>query len=198
MAAYQVSTLLLSLVSHWLTHCRRLELQCQCMDSDDARDIDFSLETKPAKDEDILCAAFDSPLLQDMLLSMPRLASLTLWSVNPHNYGHGLSWRRLNAFLSLPHLQTVTFLRFYVSPRLPNGQQPQFGRLAPLSSFTYDLHEHRRPMRLPAEEQSLAHLMHAVHSSLSSICLPAEPAPIQTISVLHWPQLRELRMYGER
>ncbi|PIL28338.1 hypothetical protein GSI_09489 [Ganoderma sinense ZZ0214-1] len=70
--------------------------------------------------------------------------------------------------------------------------------IAPLATFHYTLPHYRQPWSFPSEAATLDLLIRKLHTSLESLMLPVEPAPIQTISSLHWPRLRKLTLRGER
>ena len=197
-----ISTLVLACNLAVLMCHRSFMLQCYCSDSDGRYEIDYSMEVDkilPAEPRDVLCPAFDHPLLQDALSNMPRLTTLRLAPAFAHNYGHGLSWRTMKTLLSLPHLQAVTLHSFHVTPQLIDGERPQFNHLSPFTTFNYYQSFYRRLRKLPSEQEGLQSLMHAAHTaSLEVLRLPAETAPVEAISMLPWPRLRELQLYGAR
>ncbi|KAI0750239.1 hypothetical protein C8Q80DRAFT_679354 [Daedaleopsis nitida] len=127
---------------------------------------------------------------------MPGLTRLRLQTGNFLKHGHGVSWRRINFFLSLPGLREFQLVGLCVCPSLPD--RPRVKSLAPVASLQYNLRNHRSPWKLPDEDHALGLLMGALHNTLQSLILPAEQTPVLALSRLHWPRLRELKIFGER
>ncbi|KAI0755197.1 hypothetical protein C8Q80DRAFT_1266684 [Daedaleopsis nitida] len=181
-------------------YVRSLQLVCYCIDSDQTRYVDFDVAQHPGEEDDIVCVAYRHPLVEEALRGMPYLSELSMAARGVHNHGHGISSRLVSVVLSLPQLTLLDLFRVYCSPKLPEGESehPQYPTSTSLTVFKYRLLEDRRPWRLPGEEKSLDLLVRAACGSLERLSLPAEPAPILTISLLQWPRLRVLRLYGER
>ncbi|KAM5544865.1 hypothetical protein V8D89_001763 [Ganoderma adspersum] len=57
---------------------------------------------------------------------------------------------------------------------------------------------YRQPLSFSSELATLDFLIRHVHTSLETLVLPAECAPIHTMSSLHWPLIREFTLRGER
>lgn len=147
-----------------------------------------------------MCPAYRHPIIEEALRGMPYLSNLSLCMRGVHNHGHGVSSHLVSVALSLPQLRSMDLWQIYCSPKLPEGEleHPCYPTSTSLSAFKYTLYPDRRPWKLPDEEKSLDLLVRAVCGSLERLSLPTEPAPILTISLLQWPRLRVLRLYGER
>ncbi|KAI0750244.1 hypothetical protein C8Q80DRAFT_679416 [Daedaleopsis nitida] len=168
-------------------YVRRMSLWCLCRNP---------VDSLSATDEVALCPAINHRLVKEALRNMPCLTRLRLQMGNLLKHGHGVSWRRINLFLSLPTLREFELVDLCVCSNLPDS--PRVKTLAPVSSFQYNLYDNRSPWKLPAEDQALGLLLSALHNTLQSLMLPAESTPVLTLSHLHWPRLRELRIFGER
>ncbi|KAI0750238.1 hypothetical protein C8Q80DRAFT_1101356, partial [Daedaleopsis nitida] len=181
-------------------HVRSLQLVCCCIDSDQTHYADFDVAERPGQERDIVCAAYRHPLIEEALRGMPHLSTLSLSACRVHNHGHGISSHFVSVALSLPQLRVLDVTKLYCSPKLPEGdsEHPHYAASPSLSAFKYELNPNRRPWRLPEEEMALDLLVRATCVSLETLSLPTEPAPVLTMSLLQWPRLRVLRLYGER
>ncbi|KAI1792126.1 hypothetical protein LXA43DRAFT_888051 [Ganoderma leucocontextum] len=162
--------------------------------------------TLSSKDR-LVCGVFDGSFLKEALQAMPQLYSVTLtmdYDIDvygtPINVLHGLCWESFEMFLSLPRLCEFFVNGFSFCPRrFPQSEaRAASGSLAPLTSFRFSQDQSRRPPRsYPAEHDVLVFVIETLHSTLEFLELPIESAPLDALSSLSWPRLRELRLSGE-
>ena len=104
----------------------------------------------------------------------------------------------MKVMLSLPRLRHLDIYGLYICPELLEGDKLDDFAVAPLTTLRYTMPLYRQPWSYPSEAATLDFLVRKLHTSLESLRLPVESAPIQTISTLHWPLLREFTLRGER
>ena len=134
--------------------------------------------------------------LEPVLPALPRLTTLHL-SVLYINV-HGLSWNNMRIILSLPKLRHLHVDGSYICPEPLNSDKLEDATVTSLATFHYIMPHYCQPLSFPSEVATLDFLVCKLHTSLQSLALPVESAPIQTISSLHWPCLREFTLRGER
>lgn len=152
-----------------------------------------------AKDP-VICCIYDGPTLRNALSSMPGLHSITL-SIE-HRTVHGIPWPILHFILSLPQLREFSLRFHHLAPKTP----PKHIRLhhpAPLTSFQHILHDHPSQTTFydagNGEESALFVILDGVHKTMERLALTTEIAPLHAIcTTFDWPNLRELRLRGER
>ncbi|KAM5544862.1 hypothetical protein V8D89_001760 [Ganoderma adspersum] len=151
-------------------------------------------QKNPSIVDPLLCNAFNT-----VDAALPALSRLTTLHLHVQYIDvHGLSWNNMETILSLPSLRHLHIDRLYICPELLDGDNPNDSTITPLITFHYTLPHYRQPWSFPSELTVLDFLVRKLHTSLSSLVLPVESAPIQTISSLDWPQLREFTLRGER
>ena len=165
--------------------CRELQLYCSCP---------AYSQKDPTIVDPLLCDAFNT--IDAVLPAFPRLTTLHLRV--QYIDVHGISWNTMRTILSLPHLRHLHIDRLYVCPELLDCDSLDDATVAPLATFHYVMPFYRQPWSFPSEVATLDFLVHKLHASLESLVLPVEPAPIQAISTLQWPRLREFALRGER
>ncbi|KAI0750228.1 hypothetical protein C8Q80DRAFT_678474 [Daedaleopsis nitida] len=178
------------------SYIRSLRVLCRCPDSD--QQAFLNLAQRRRRDDHVLCAPFESLPLQQALAGMPNLATLTLALHTVQYYRHGISLRTLANVLVLKQLRHLDISSISILPTPLDDQEPVLSAIAPLESFKYQLLPYRKVLSIPSETQLLDHILRSLHSTLETIWLPTEPAPLATLSFPDWPKLRELRLYGER
>ncbi|RDX46250.1 hypothetical protein OH76DRAFT_1465503 [Lentinus brumalis] len=176
-------------------HVRTIKLCCRCIDGYFAVS---DWDNYTPQDSDVICGALESPKLQYVLQNMPYLSAIVVRPIHSHWFGHGLSWDTLCGFLSLPQLSRLVLEHVHICPRPPDAAALQLQPCTPISSFEYLLPNIRDPYGRLSETEALDRVLRFLHHSLETLSLPAEPAPIITISSLDWPRLRELRLRGLR
>lgn len=143
----------------------------------------------------LMCGIMSATFLKDALRAMPLLHSVSLEILAQEK--HGIGWESLTAILSTPQLRSFTLGTFLFSPREPPSEM-WAGTLAPITTFRYDQQSYRSFLRTyPVQEDSLAFVLTRLHSSLESLLLPSEIAPLTLLAQTQWPQLRELSLNGE-
>ncbi|KAI0329981.1 hypothetical protein GY45DRAFT_790924 [Cubamyces sp. BRFM 1775] len=143
------------------------------------------------------CGIVNGAILEG-LLGMPKLHAVHL--IHDH---HGIPWPVLQSILTLPQLR-----EFSCNPRIshtPEGsarlQELVLNSPAPLTSFQYtrDIHAISHlfdPLQSRAEEHLLDLILRSVCSSLHTLVLPIESAPLRTMSSLDFPRLQRLMLGG--
>ena len=169
-----------------ISRCRTLELSCYCPAYSQK---DFVEEADP-----LVCNAFNT--IHATLPALPQLTTLHLRV--QYIEVHGISWNTTRTILSLPHLRHLYIDGLYICPELLKSDNLDDSVVTPLATFHYTLPHYRQPLNFSSELTVLDSLIRKLHTSLESLVLPVESAPIQTISSLHWPQLREFTLQGER
>ncbi len=165
--------------------CRILQLYCYCPA--------YSYKD-PTVGDPILCDAFTT--IDAALPEFPHLTTLHL-GVRYIDV-HGISWNSMRKILSLPHLRHLYIDGLYLCPKLFVSDNLNDSTVTPLTTFHYTMPHYRQPWSFPSELATLDFLICKLHTSLERLVLPVESAPIQTISSLHWPLLREFTLRGER
>lgn len=166
--------------------CRTLELSCCCPA--------YSQKDLVEEVDPLVCNAFDT--IHNALPTLPQLTTLHLRV--QYIETHGISWNTTRTILSLPHLRHLYIDGLYICPELLKTDNLDNSVVTPLTTFHYTLPHYRQPLNFPSELTVLDFLVRKLHTSLESLVLPVESAPIQTISSLHWPRLREFTLRGER
>lgn len=170
----------------YVYNCRTLQLSCFCP---------AYSQKNPSIVDPLVCDAFQT--IDTALPALPRLTTLRLRV--QYIDVHGLSWNTVRTILSLPHLRHVHIDGLYICPELLDGDNlDPTTATTPLSTFHYVMPHYRQPWSFPSESIVLDFLIRKLHTSLESLVLPVESAPLQTISSLHWPRLREFTLRGER
>ncbi|KAI1792103.1 hypothetical protein LXA43DRAFT_888009, partial [Ganoderma leucocontextum] len=167
------------------SHVRTLHISCFCPPYSQ-RDPDVV--------DPLLCDAIST--FDEVLPSLPRLTTLHLRV--RYIEVHGLSWKTMQKILSLPQLHHLDINGLYICPALLANDNPTDFTVASLTAFHYTMPHYRQPWSFPSEMSTLDTLIRKLHGSLESLVLPVESAPIQTISSLPWPRLREFTLRGER
>ena len=147
---------------------------------------------------DVICGPLASPKLHHALHSMPHLSSIVVRSVFRHKFRHGITWERLCSLLSLPNLSRLALGGICFCPLSPDAAALKLSPSTPLSCFEYALPSVRNPYSEYPEADALERIIKSLHLSLEKLSLPTEPAPIQTIGLVDWPRMRELRLRGVR
>ncbi|TFK93791.1 hypothetical protein K466DRAFT_59188 [Polyporus arcularius HHB13444] len=176
-------------------HVRILKLCCSCIDGYFTVP-DWANYTP--QDSDVICGALASPNLHHVLQNMPHLSTVVVRPMHSHYFGHGLSWSTVCIFLSLPQLSRLVLDCVHICPRPPDAMELRLQPSTPVSCLDYLLPNVRDPYRLTSETEALDRLLRSLHTSLETLSLPTEPAPIDTISSLDWPRLCELKLRGLR
>ena len=165
--------------------CRVLRLYCSCP---------AYSQKDPTIVDPLICDAFNT--IHAALPELPRLTTLHLRV--QYVDVHGISWNTMRTILSLPRLRHLHIDRLYICPEPLDCDSLNGATVSLLTTFHYIMPLYRQPWSFPSEEATLDFLIRKLHTSLERLVLPAESAPIQTISTLHWPRLREFTLQGER
>lgn len=166
--------------------CRILRLSCCCP---------VDLFQDPPIVGPLVCDAFDA--IHAVLPALSRLTTLHL--LGRYVDVHGISWNTMRTILSLSNLRDLHIYRLYICPKLLHGDNlDDSAIITPLATFHYTLPHYRQPWSFASELIVLDFLVRKLHTSLKTLVLPVESAPIQTISSLQWPRLQEFTLQGER
>ena len=147
---------------------------------------------------DIVCGPLANPELHHALHSMPRLSTVVVHSVYSHEFRHGITWETMCSLHSLPSLSRLALGRIWICPITPDAAALKLNPSSPLTCFEYALPGVRNPHSDTPEVDALERILRFLHPSLEKLSLPTEPAPMQTIRLLDWPCMRELRLRGTR
>lgn len=188
-----------------LTRLRRiLHLNDECPDMPLGGDLYMGDPPDPTllayATDPVVCCIYDGPTLYEALSNMPDLHSITLGL--EHRTVHGIPWPILHFILSLPQLREFSLRFHHLAPKTP----PKHIRLhhpAPLTSFQHILHDHPSQTTFydagNGEESALFVILDGVHKTMERLALTTEIAPLHAIcTTFDWPNLRELRLRGER
>ncbi|EIW53546.1 uncharacterized protein TRAVEDRAFT_133379 [Trametes versicolor FP-101664 SS1] len=160
----------------------------------DALERDLRFTTDP-----LLCAVYSTPFFATALESMPRLHTL---SFNLHRLPiHGIPWSVVQMILALPTLRNLTINGHRIAPSLLPQEELVLDRCAPLTSFQHTMSDYRRWRKqdYPDERQALLLVLNRTHATLETLTLVTELSPLDEVfTALEWPNLRELRLRGER
>ena len=104
----------------------------------------------------------------------------------------------MKAVLSVPTLRHLEVDRLFICPILLDNDILDDFPVAPLATLRYIMPHYREPLSFASEVAILDFVIRHVHTSLETLLLPAECAPVQTMSSIPWPRLRELTLRGER
>ena len=86
---------------------------------------------------DIVCGPLANPELHHALHSMPRLSTVVVHCVYPHEFRHGITWETLCSLLSLPSLSRLALGRIWICPITPDAAALKLNPSSPLSCFEY-------------------------------------------------------------
>lgn len=176
---------------------RTLHLKCVCPPP---RPFSYSVyDSDPASPptDPVVCEAFHRQLTDVAVHRMPRLTEVVFDNCKYINV-HGLSWQTFQAMLTIPNLHHFAIHSLRICPTTHDNIEWGDSRPSTLSSFRYRVRDPTPTRSFPAEERALDTVVRALHTSLETLALPTEPAPIQLICSLAWPRLRELRLRGLR
>ncbi|TFK94548.1 hypothetical protein K466DRAFT_657735 [Polyporus arcularius HHB13444] len=175
-------------------YIKTIKLRCNCVDGD--LTVPYWQSYEP-QDSDVICGALANPTLHHALHSMPHLSTVIVCPVESHAFGHGLSWETLCSLLSLPQLNRLVLdWHVHMCPRPPDATSLQRQPSTPLSCLEYLLPSIRSQYSRPSEIEAVDRLLRLLHLSLETLSLPTEPASMDTIALLDWPHLRELKLRG--
>lgn len=177
-----------------------LHFNDNCGDIPREKDIRDALE-RPLRftSNPLLCGVYSTPFLATALESMPRLHTLSFnlrWQPV-----HGIPWSVMQMVLALPTLRNLAINGHRIASSLLPQEELVLDRCAPLTSFQHTVSDYRwwREQNYPDERQALLLFLNRTHATLETLALVAELSPLNEIfTTLAWPNLRELRLLGER
>ncbi|KAH9937879.1 uncharacterized protein BXZ73DRAFT_44727 [Epithele typhae] len=114
--------------------------------------------------------------------------------------GHAIPWALVHEASLLSRLRHLEVDGFYLY-REPDhvGMMPARRSLrGSLTSFAYRKGDFRSALALSSEQPAIETAVQALHDTLERLVLPTESAPVQLISSLPWPHLREFYLNGAR
>ncbi|KAM5544103.1 hypothetical protein V8D89_002289 [Ganoderma adspersum] len=170
-------------------------------------DIDESEPLTYAEDR-FLCGVFDGESLEYALQNMPNLSSVQLHLRS--DLVHGIPWRNLMMFLSLPKLEEFSIFGLLFAPTQLHSDVYNTDSLSSISTLRYEVLPFRcgiypikfsTPQELysfRSEEAALSLVLEKLHQSIEVLALPIEPAPILAMSQWTWPRIQEIYFRGER
>ncbi|KAL1939430.1 hypothetical protein VTO73DRAFT_9986 [Trametes versicolor] len=182
------------------TYVSILHFNDNCGDIPRENDIRDALE-RPLRytSDPLLCGVYSTPFLATALESMPRLHTLSFnlrWQPV-----HGIPWSVMQMVLALPNLRNLAINGHRISSSLLPEEELVLDHCAPLTSFQHTMADYRwwREQNYPDEGKALLLVLNRTHATLETLTLVADLSPLHEIfTTLEWPNLRELRLRGER
>ncbi|KAM5540705.1 hypothetical protein V8D89_005736 [Ganoderma adspersum] len=176
-------------------YVRTLHLKCVCPP---LRAFSYTVYDPAAPPTDpVVCGAFHHRLTEVAVRQIPLLTEVVFDNCK-YIAVHGLTWRTIRAMLTIPNLRHFAIHSLRICPTTHDNIEWGDSQPSTLSSFRYRVRDPTPTRSFLAEERALDTVVRTFHTSLSTLVLPTEPAPIQLMCSLAWPRLRELRLRGLR
>ncbi len=188
-----------------LTRLRRaLHLHDECPDM--PLEVEFK-RSRPSEGrilkfttDPVVCGVYNGPALRHALSHMPGLRTIVLDQT--YRTVHGIPWSVLQFILSLPQLREFSLRFHHFAPKTPQ-QDIRLACPAPLTSFEHTLSDLQPHSTFydpgDGEEHAVSVVLDGVHNTLERLALTTQIAPLHAIcTTLDWPNLRELRLRGDR
>ncbi|KAI0641648.1 hypothetical protein C8Q79DRAFT_284134 [Trametes meyenii] len=129
-----------------------------------------------------------------LLTWMDFLSSITI----DEEWGGCVSWDHLQSLLSLPGLRHFNFQAPpYYDDDVPGCNHEPLS-LPPLASLRFSIPDYRlHPRNVAGETDLMARLLQQLPSSLETLAIPLDVAPLSSMAAVEWPRLKELHLKGD-